>query len=105
MKGNQLTFFTQQDRRHDGQPIGEWLLQLAKSLGLRGATMLPASEGFGASRRIHSARFFELTDQPIEVVLVATEEETARLFDALRAAAVDMFYVRTPVEFGHIAGN
>lgn len=105
MKGYQITFFTQQDRRHGGQPIADWLLHLAKKLGLRGATLVSAVEGFGSSRRMHSAHFFELADQPLEVVMVATEEEADSLFSALRAESVDLFYVRSPVEFGHVSDS
>ncbi|GKS70104.1 hypothetical protein W03_21080 [Nitrosomonas sp. PY1] len=39
MQGYQLTFFTLQDRKHDGTPLGEWLLHEARRLGLNGATV------------------------------------------------------------------
>jgi hypothetical protein len=32
MRGYQLTFFTQQDRQHNHQPLGECLLQAAMKL-------------------------------------------------------------------------
>lgn len=107
MNGYQITFFTQQDRYHQHQPLAEWLLQAARQLGLRGATIVAGSEGFGHHRRIHSAHFFELADQPLEVVTVVTEEEAGRLFDLLRQEQVQLFYVKTPVEFGTLgeAGN
>src|ERR1035437_3438787 len=38
MNGYQITFFTQQDHRHNGKPVGDWLVHLAQELGLRGAT-------------------------------------------------------------------
>lgn len=100
MTGYQLTFFTQQDHRHKGKPVGEWLLHVAQELGLRGATLLPAGEGLGHHGRIHSAHFFELADQPVEVVMALTEEETARLFSRLQAERVHLFYVKAAVEFG-----
>ncbi len=50
MQGFQITFFTQQDRRHHDKPMAEWLL-------------LAASQDYGQHRRIHSAHFFELADQ------------------------------------------
>ena len=102
MNGYQVSFLTLQGHRHDGRPMAEWLLQLALEMKLRGATLIPASEGFGRHRRIHSAHFFELADQPVEVVMAVTEEESARLFERLRAEGVHLFYVKTPVEFGEI---
>lgn len=100
MNGYQITFFTVQGHRHKGKAVGDWLVQLAKQMGLRGATLLSAIEGFGHHRRIHSAHFFELVDQPIEVVIAATVEETERLFERLKEEGVHLFYVKSPVEFG-----
>jgi len=100
MNGYQITFFTQQDRRHRGKPMADWLVVLAGELGLRGATVIPASEGIGHHHRVHSAHFFELADQPLSVVMAVTSDEAARLFEGLRAEDVHLFYVKTPVEFG-----
>jgi PII-like signaling protein len=100
MKGYQITFFTQQDRRHHGKPLGEWLVTLARELGFHGATMFAATEGFGHRGRLHSAHFFELADQPVEVLMAVTEEESGRLFARLDSEGVKLFYVKTPVEFG-----
>ena len=104
MNGYQITFFTHQDSRHKGKPIGDWLVHLAQEMGLRGATLIAAGEGFGKGRRIHSAHFFELGDQPQEVLLAVTEEEAERLFARLSQEQVHLFYVKTPVEFGML-GN
>lgn len=100
MNGYQLTFFTQQDRKHAGKPLADWLVQLARDMNLRGATLVPAAEGYGHDRRIHSVRFFELADQPLEVVLAVSEDECQRLFQRLRSEGVKLFYVKAPIEFG-----
>ncbi|MCY1523741.1 putative ACR [compost metagenome] len=100
MNGYLLTFFTQQDRKHAGKPLADWLVQLAREMGLRGATLVPGSEGYGQGRRLHSVHFFELADQPLEVVLAVSEEESDRLFERLRAEQVKLFYIKAPVEFG-----
>ena len=84
MNGFQLTFFTEQDRRHDGKRVVDWLVQLTKELGLPGVTVIPASEGMGHHHRIHSARFFELADQPVSVVMIVSAEEAERLFERLQ---------------------
>jgi PII-like signaling protein len=100
MKGYQVSFVTLQNHRHHGKPIAEWLVQVARELGLRGATVIPASEGFGQHGRLHSAHFFELADQPVEIVMAVTEEESQKLFARLEAENVHLFYVKAPVEFG-----
>lgn len=102
MTGYQISFFTVLDHRHKGKPIGDWLVHLAKDMGLSGATMIPGAEGFGQHRRIHSAHFIELTDQPLEVVMILSEDEAARLFERLESEGVHLFYCRTPAEFGTI---
>lgn len=100
MNGYLITFFTQQDKTLRGRPLGDWLVHLAKEMGLPGATLSSGVESFGHHRRIHSARFFELADQPVEVAMAVSEEESERLFERLRAEGVHLFYVKTPIEFG-----
>ncbi len=103
MQGYQLTFFTQQDRRDGNKPIGEWLMDQARALGIRGATLIAASEGFGHQGKLHSAHFFELADQPIEVTMAVTEDEAERFFARLREEGVNLFYIKVPIEFGMTA--
>ena len=100
MKGYQITFFTQQDKRHHHKSMAEWLMLTARELGLRGATIVAASEGFGHKGRVHSAHFFDLADQPQEVTLACSHEELDRLFARLRQEGVHLFYVKSEVEFG-----
>lgn len=100
MQGYQLTFFTQQDRTHAHRPLAHWLLEEARRIGIGGATVIPAAEGFGHHRRIHSAHFFELGDQPIEVTLAVSENEAERLFERLHEEGINIFYVKTPIEYG-----
>ena len=100
MKGYQLTFFTQQDRKHDHLPLGEWLVQEARKLRIGGATLIVATEGFGHDHRLHSAHFFELTDQPIEVTMAVNEADAERMFARLKQESVNVFYIKTPIEFG-----
>lgn len=66
MNGFQITFITVQNHEQSGLPLGEWLLQEAKKMGINGGTLLGAAEGFGHKGKLHSQHFFELADQPIE---------------------------------------
>ena len=100
MNGYQLTFFTQQDRLQHGKPLGHWLIDLARTMGIRGATLIAAAEGFGHHGRFHSSHFFDLAEQPLEVVMAVTNEECDLLFEKLRAEGVKLFYVKAPIEFG-----
>lgn len=100
MNGYQLTFFTEQNRRHGHQALWEWLVETIKSLGLRGVTVFMAEEGFGRDGRLHSAHFFELADQPVEITMVVTEEEVSRIFQYLQQENIHLFYAKSKVEFG-----
>lgn len=100
MHGYQLTFFTQQDRKHKGQPLAQWLLEEARNMGINGATLIPAAEGFGHDRKIRSAHFFELADQPLEVTMAVGEADAARLFARLKEEGVNIFFVKAPIEYG-----
>ncbi|RMV42772.1 hypothetical protein ALP10_200273 [Pseudomonas syringae pv. helianthi] len=46
MKGFMVVFFTQQNGRHHGKMLGEWIVDLAKEMG---CAVLPSAleEGFG----------------------------------------------------------
>lgn len=100
MNGYQITFFTQQNRRHRGKPVAEWLIALTRELHLQGATLLAGTEGVGKSGRIHAAHFFDLADQPLEVTTVVTASESDQLFERLRAEEIHLFYVKVAAEFG-----
>lgn len=100
MNGYQVSFFTQQDRHNHGQPLADWLLKTAKDLGIAGGTVLAASEGLGHDRRLHSAHFFELADQPVEITFVLSEAEVETLFGLLAQENIRLFYTKMPVEYG-----
>lgn len=102
MQGFQVTFFTEEGRRHAGQPMSQWLMDTLKSLGIRGATLSAGVEGIGRDGRMHSAHFFELADQPVAVTVALTEAQIAQLFPVLEREQANLFYIKAPVEFGVI---
>lgn len=100
MQGHQVTFYTQQDRVHEHEPLAQWLLAQAKVLGIRGATLSGSLQGLGHDGHVHAVNLFDVGDQPIQVTLIVSDAESQRLFDHLRAARVQVFYTRSRVEFG-----
>jgi len=105
MQGYQLTFITPQDRRHRGRPLAEWLLEECRRLGIRGATLIPATGGYGRHGKIHSAHFIELADQPVEVTMAVDAGECERVFARLRQEVIEIFYIKAPIEFGVTSGT
>jgi PII-like signaling protein len=102
MKGYQISFLAEQNRRIGHKQAMEWLLQLAKELGISGCTVFSGVESFGADGRRHSARFFELADQPMEIVMAVTEEQAERLFERIGIADTKIFYIKMPIEYGQL---
>jgi|SRR6266849_7212436 PII-like signaling protein len=105
MAGFQLTFFTQHDHRHHGKSLAQWLLDEARAMGIGGATLIAASEGFGHHRHLHRMHVINFPDQPLEVVMAVTAEEADQFFAKLNAEKIKVFYSKTPVEFGTIGGD
>ena len=99
MKGYQVTFFTQQGRRHGRQSVHDWLLALCEELGIRGVTTFLGFDGVGRKGH-HPAHFFDLSDQPLEFVLALTPQQCDALFARLKAEQANLFYVKSEVEYG-----
>ncbi|AJC44731.1 DUF190 domain-containing protein [Xanthomonas sacchari] len=102
MQGYQLTFFTEQERRHRHAPIGEWLLQFAKAHGACGGTVVGGLEGFDHGGHLHATHFFELAEQPLAVTVSVDEAACQRLMQALAEEELDLSYVKVPVEYGRV---
>jgi PII-like signaling protein len=99
MHGFQVIFMTEQDRRIEGKPAVEWLLKAAKQLGCSGATTFSATESFGRDGRRHSAHFIELADQPVQVMMVLTDAQSAALFEKIGQVKTRLFYTKAAVEY------
>jgi PII-like signaling protein len=100
--GYQLTFFTLQSRRHNGTNIAEWLENIAQRSGVSGVTVTNASKGLGHDGTWHSATFFELADQPLEIMMIADEEAFNTLFALLEEEKPALFYTKTAIEYGTV---
>ncbi|AHJ14348.1 DUF190 domain-containing protein [Sulfurospirillum multivorans] len=103
MKGYQLVFSTLQNRQHhSGENLIEWFEKSAQSLGIQGITVVNASKGIGRDGKWHSASFFELAEQPIELIMNVTEAECEALFTFLKEQNQQIFYTKCAIEYGVI---
>jgi PII-like signaling protein len=101
MKGVYLVLFMQEDRRHDGRPLQDWLVVLGHELGLPGCSVSRAIAGYGHHGRLHRQGLFELQGTlPVEVAFALDDAQADALLARLRAEGVELFYVRLPAEFG-----
>ena len=102
MNGFLITFYAERSRMYQGQPIVEWLLSVAQQLKLGGATVINAPHGMDHRGQIHSAGFFELADQPVQIQFAVNDEQATALFEFLEDKAISLFYVKQAVEYGVI---
>jgi len=100
MEGYRIIFSTIRNRRHDGEQIHKWLINKAKDIGIEGVTVIDAMEGYGRDKNIHSAGFFELVDQPIEIIMNADEQKITKLLEDISKEKLGIFYSKTKAEFG-----
>jgi uncharacterized protein len=106
MTGSLLRFYTHEGRKVGGVLLYEWLLEQAKTLGIQGGTAFKAMAGYGRHGVLHEAKFFELAgDLTVEVEFIVTDDEAAKLLEAVRIAGIRALYARVPAEFGVIEGT
>ncbi len=69
-----LRIFTGESEKIDGKPAFEMIVEMAKSKGVAGVTVLKGIMGFGTHRKIHSSKLLDLsTDLPIVIEVVDEE--------------------------------
>lgn len=100
MEGYLVTFYTQENREHNNMSLASWIIEEAKNLGVRGATLFSGQEGFGHDGRFHSSNYFDLEDRPQQVALALTYEECDRLFIRIKESKLKIFYTKVQAEFG-----
>ncbi len=100
MQGFLLTFFTQSNRCCEEKPVSEWLIDQAREIGARGATVFSGMEGFGHDGHLHSEGYFNLDDNPRQIVMALTPEESEQLFSRIKKAKLQIFYTKAHIEFG-----
>jgi PII-like signaling protein len=101
MKGFQLIFSTLQSRKHpNGAHISQWIMDVAEKIGIKGVTVLQASQGIGRDGKLHSSTFFELADEPLEIIMNVDEEACEKLFNVLKEEKLGLFYTKMAIEYG-----
>lgn len=70
--------------KHEGEPLYWAIVQLLKKRGYAGATVMRGIMSFGASSRIHTAKFLDLSlELPIVVECIETEEKIKAILPEL----------------------
>jgi PII-like signaling protein len=72
--------------KHDGKPLYHAIVEMLRARGYAGATVLRGIMGFGATSKLHTDRFLELsTDLPIIVECIETKERIDAILPELDA--------------------
>ncbi|MGO9445098.1 MAG: DUF190 domain-containing protein [Thiobacillaceae bacterium] len=101
MKEVMLRLFTEEDHKHGGRLMYEWLLETGRELGIPGGSAFRALAGYGHHRRMHEDTFFELAGRlPVEVMFAASELQSDALLSRIAQEGLHLFYIRTPAETG-----
>ena len=101
MRGTYLRFYMQENRKHHGILLYEWLLETAKKAGIHGGSAFRAIAGYGRHGVLHEQHFFELAgDLTVEVEFLLEDAQADALLEALRRERVSLFYAKAPAEFG-----
>lgn len=100
-----LRLFTEEDHKHKGRLVYEWLLETGRELGIPGGSAFRAIAGFGHHGRIHEDTFFELAGKlPVEVMFAASADQVNALLAKVSEEGLRLFYIRSAVETGTTGG-
>jgi hypothetical protein len=99
--GYEVIFIMPMNRRQMGKLVSEWVEDKARELGITRMTKRTDAEGIGAHSH-HSAHFFELADQPVEIMFALDKEQSDRLIAAMENAGINVFCIRRPVHYGQL---
>lgn len=101
MNGVYLKFYVQENLRHDGRLVYEWLVDVAVELGLPGCSVFRSIGGYGHHQHRHEQAFIELQGTlPVEVVFALGQGDAERLLQRIALEKLPLFHVRMPIEYG-----
>jgi len=106
MNGSLLRLYTYENRRHHGQAVHEWLLHVARGLGIPGGSAYRAISSYGRGGRLHDQSFLELAgEQSVLIEFIADDAGIDALLDRLRGEGLSLAWARLPVAFGILEGK
>jgi len=102
--GLEIIFITPQNRRHNGRLVSDLIVDQARDLGIERVTKRLDAEGMGEGGHLHSWHFFELAEQPLELMFVVEETLGQQLIEKVEQAGIHTFCISRPVRFGELNG-
>lgn len=70
-----VTVYVNSTDQWHGRPLYSAIVELCRSRGIAGATVIRCTEGYGAGGRLHSTRLLELSEElPVRIEIVDIAE-------------------------------
>ncbi|CAM5788825.1 DUF190 domain-containing protein [Castellaniella caeni] len=101
-KGYEILFMAPRSQRHKGKPTLDAVIEIARQHNIHRYTRRVDTESIGRDGRAHAAHFFELVDEPEELLFVLGAHRANELLQALEAERMHVFCVRRTIDFGHL---
>lgn len=87
LDGTLLRVFISERDKFEGILLSDWIVRKARDIGILGATVFRAIQGYGAHAKIHNARIMDLSDDlPIVVEIVDSQAKIEALLPFLDGA-------------------
>ena len=78
--GQRLRIYCGEHDQHEGTPLAEAIVLLARERGLAGATVFRGAIGYGANSRIHTTKILRLSESLPTVVEIVDREDRIQAF-------------------------
>ena len=97
--GRMLRIHFGEDDKWEGKPLYEAILAQCQDLGVLEAIVFRGIEGYGSGSRIRRSGHWSFSkDAPIQLSIVATEQQIAQLIPVLDASVVEGIVASSPVD-------
>jgi PII-like signaling protein len=97
--GKQVRIFIGESDRWQNRSLADAILEMVRSEGLAGATVLRGTGGFGAHSRIHTSHVLRLSeDLPIVIEVIDTPERIENVLPKLDEMVAEGLIVISDVE-------
>ena len=100
-----MRIFIGESDRHEHRPLHEALVELLRSEGFAGATVLRGVCGFGANRVYHTQKLLDLSaDLPLVVEVIDTQEKINVIMpriDAMMGGGLITLEKATVIRYSH----
>jgi PII-like signaling protein len=95
----EITLFLDEDDRHEGKQMQEYIMRYLMHHGIMGATVFAATMGYGHKHHLHRPKGLGTSDEgPIMIVFIDDEAKVRNVLPHLKEIVREGLIVATKVE-------